>query len=631
VTDDASTPRDIRLRLREAGYSPIPVNGKEPVFKGWQRKLDATADEIASWDTKYPSARNTGILARDTAAIDIDLLHYPEAADAVEEMVRERFGSRGKILVRFGQRPKRLIPLRADALFKKKKVVFVDVKTPPGDKAKPPAIEILGDGQQFVADGIHPDTEQPYDWRNGSLIEVKRHELAHITESEAEAFKTDVTRMLVTRFGLIPVDASRETRAAAAVAAAAAATGAAGAAVVAEPEKVAAALAVVPNTDLHWDDWNAIGMATWRGTNGSDAGRAAFDAFSQKSTKYHEDAVVERWAHYPTSPPTSINAATIYWLADKADPGWRKRLRRGEAVEPTSASGRPIMKVAPGSLSATADEAEQNLIDADVQFYERSNKLARPIIRIVDTFHGRKTTVAQLARIDSVYMRDVLGRVADWYKLDMRSRRWLPTDPPPDVANTILARAGEWGFPTIGGIITTPTMRPDGTILDQPGYDPATRLLLVNPPPMSSIPEKPTRDDAVAALALLDGLLVEFPLIDGVAKSVALSILITPVVRGAFSVAPMHVTDAPEAGAGKSYLLDIAAAIATGQPMPVIAAGRSEEETEKRLGSALLASQPLVTIDNVNGELRGDALCQIIERPRPQVRILGRSSGDAGR
>ena len=48
--------------------------------------------------------------------------------------------------------------------------------------------------------------------------------------------------------------------------------------------------------------------------------------------------------------------------------------------------------------------------------------------------------------------------------------------------------------------------------------------------------------------------------------------------------------------------------------MPVIAAGRTEEETEKRLGAALLTGQPLITIDNVNGELRGDALCQIIER-----------------
>ena len=41
--------------------------------------------------------------------------------------------------------------------------------------------------------------------------------------------------------------------------------------------------------------------------------------------------------------------------------------------------------------------------------------------------------------------------------------------------------------------------------------------------------------------------------------------------------------------------------------------------------AALLAGQPLITIDNVNGKLMGDALCQIIARPRPQVRILGKS------
>jgi putative DNA primase/helicase len=40
--------------------------------------------------------------------------------------------------------------------------------------------------------------------------------------------------------------------------------------------------------------------------------------------------------------------------------------------------------------------------------------------------------------------------------------------------------------------------------------------------------------------------------------------------------------------------------------MPVMAAGRTEEETEKRLGAALLAGQPIINIDNVNGELGGD-------------------------
>jgi len=40
----------------------------------------------------------------------------------------------------------------------------------------------------------------------------------------------------------------------------------------------------------------------------------------------------------------------------------------------------------------------------------------------------------------------------------------------------------------------------------------------------------------------------------------------------------------------------------------------------------LLTGQPLVAIDNLNGELRGDFLCQLIERPIVKVRPLGVSN-----
>jgi hypothetical protein len=320
------------------------------------------------------------------------------------------------------------------------------------------------------------------------------------------------------------------------------------------------------------------------------------------------------------------------WLKDELGEAVAKQIakhlgyRHQEAVEPpTSEGGLPTIKVEGGTLSQQADAAEGALIKAGVQFFERANKLVRPIVKQVDSFHGRRTTVAQLAQVEQAYMRDRLCRAANWYQLNRREKQWVAIDPPYDVANTVLARAGDWTFPPIAGIITTQTMRPDGTILDQPGYDPATRLLLVNPPAMPPIPENPTKDDAIAALAKLEALLEEFPLVDAVAKSVALSAFITPVVRGAFSVAPMHVATAPVASSGKSYLFDTASYIALGQAMPVIAAGRNEEETEKRLGAAVLAAQPLICIDNVNGELGGDGLCQVIERTRPNVRILGRS------
>ena len=69
----------------------------------------------------------------------------------------------------------------------------------------------------------------------------------------------------------------------------------------------------------------------------------------------------------------------------------------------------------------------------------------------------------------------------------------------------------------------------------------------------------------------------------------------------------------------------MAAAISIGQRrIPVIAAG-NEEETEKRLASVLLTGQPLISIDNVNGELKGEFLAQAIEQQYLDLRPLGAS------
>ena len=309
-----------------------------------------------------------------------------------------------------------------------------------------------------------------------------------------------------------------------------------------------------------------------------------------------------------------------------------KRLRyQGQRPEPEGACQRnsnpqlPVITVSGGGLSRQASAGERAIVQFSRAVYQRGAALVRPILEEVEAADGRRTRVAQLARIELPYMRDLLCRSAQWRKLDRRQRTVVLVDPPTAVAQVILHRQGEWRFPSVVGVITTPTVRPDGSLLVQPGYDAKTRLILMDPPPMPAVPKYPSRDDALAALAVLDGLLDEFPFADKASRSVALSALITPVVRAAFPVAPMHVISAPEAGSGKSYLLDVMAAVALGQPCPVMAAGRSEEETEKRLGAALLAGQPLISIDNLNGDLGGDALCQIIERPVVEIRILGKS------
>jgi putative DNA primase/helicase len=150
-------------------------------------------------------------------------------------------------------------------------------------------------------------------------------------------------------------------------------------------------------------------------------------------------------------------------------------------------------------------------------------------------------------------------------------------------------------------------------------------------PPMEPIPENPTRDDGLKGLALLKGLLTEFPFVGGVAKSVSLSValsgILTTVTRAYFPVAPLHGANAHVAGTGKSYLFDTISSIAFGDLAPVMPPPNDDTavEMDKQLVAAVITGQPMIVIDNINGELASSLLCQLVERPRGKVRILGKS------
>ena len=80
-------------------------------------------------------------------------------------------------------------------------------------------------------------------------------------------------------------------------------------------EYVVQALALIPNVDLSWDEWNRIGMATWAATAGSEVGRKAFADWSAKSSKNDPSTTNKRWQHYRTSPPTKIGFGSLIYLA----------------------------------------------------------------------------------------------------------------------------------------------------------------------------------------------------------------------------------------------------------------------------------------------------------------------------
>jgi putative DNA primase/helicase len=293
------------------------------------------------------------------------------------------------------------------------------------------------------------------------------------------------------------------------------------------------------------------------------------------------------------------------------------------------ASNLATIRIVKGEIARMVDEAEAALIAvaSEAPIMVRAGMLVQPIVDLLPTSDGRKTEVTLLRPLTAANLVYLLNKhAAAFVKYDGRSKKWLPIDPPGAVATQLIEK-GRWRFPRVAGVITAPTLRSDGTVLDQRGYDAATQLWhapdsKLKLPPLS---KSPSEEQAVEALDRLKGLLVGFPFRD-VDRSVALAALLTVVCRGAFDVAPMNLFRAHDVGSGKSFLADLMSTISRGRPCPVITFHKSIEEMEKRLGALVLEGVPLISLDNCSQNIGGDLLCQITERSGGiRIRILGKS------
>ena len=188
------TPTDVRQRLIENGYVPVPCEGKDARSEQWERRtLETAQTALTMWARDFPNASNTGMLCVTAPTLDIDVLDT-EAVDAAIALVQERFGDRGKILLRYGHCPKVAIPFQTDMPFKK---ISVPLIAPDGNTNQ--KIEFLAMGQQVVVHGVHPVTHEMYKWSGGNPGNTKRVELPAITVEEARALVVDIVTLTEAR------------------------------------------------------------------------------------------------------------------------------------------------------------------------------------------------------------------------------------------------------------------------------------------------------------------------------------------------------------------------------------------------------------------------------------------------
>jgi hypothetical protein len=206
---------------------------------------------------------------------------------------------------------------------------------------------------------------------------------------------------------------------------------------------------------------------------------------------------------------------------------------------------RPTIQIVGGQLPRIINETEDALVTSGLPIFSRAGMLAEPVAETTLAAGGRKTVVAQLHAFNSDSFLKPVAEAATFQKYNQRQNRWVDADPPPQLVRTVLANPRCWKFPRVSGVITTPTLRPDGSLLDDAGYDLETELFLLPGFKLPPIPSQPTKDQARAALVTLTDLLSEFTF-KGMGsdperrlnRSVALSGLLTALVRGSLPTAP---------------------------------------------------------------------------------------------
>lgn len=175
----------------------------------------------------------------------------------------------------------------------------------------------------------------------------------------------------------------------------------------------------------------------------------------------------------------------------------------------------------------------------------------------------------------------------------------------------LFTKCSQWRhIPDLTGIVATPFMRRDGSIVWTPGYDEETGVLFVDDgTEWTRVPEAPTQEQVRAAVSELTEVVCDFPFERPHHLSSWIASLLQVVGRHAIDgPVPMLCVDANRKGTGKTKLPRAVSRIVCGADPTEISFTSDEKELENRLGSILLAGDRFFVFDNATGSIRNPVL-----------------------
>ena len=284
-------------QLIDNGYQVVPIypGTKRPVGDDWIKKLNRPPQDHAGCGIGIVC----GVGENPVYAVDIDVTDQD-----FNKLIGSNFDAAAP--VRVGKYPKRVLLFRGPAGLRKITSAGYDVGK----------LECLGDGQQFVAFGIHPVTKKEYSWGEKSPLNTPTFELPELPSYDIVARVAKEFSESAELFGFKKTcreDAIRE-----------------GDhyydpndPLCAKPpigvpiEQMYKMLKLI-DPDVHRDVWRNIGFAIHHETDGGEQGLQLWDAWSKKGAKYKEGETEYFWGGFGRSSSEPITAAYLIKVSKEA-------------------------------------------------------------------------------------------------------------------------------------------------------------------------------------------------------------------------------------------------------------------------------------------------------------------------
>ena len=296
------------------------------------------------------------------------------------------------------------------------------------------------------------------------------------------------------------------------------------------------------------------------------------------------------------------------------------------SVKPDGQTGRPVIRMTTELADIVDSTIAALAVDRDV--YQRDAHLVH-VLRVAEGDGDAAYVVGtpQIRRMGAATLRERLTRLARFQKIDGRSDKWVSALPSQPLVDALLARGEYTGIRPLIGIIESPSIRPDGSIIQAPGYDRVTGYLYVPSGEFPAVPERPTKEDAVRALAELEEPFCEFPFAGPEHRASTIAAILTIIARPAIvGSTPAIVHDANVRGSGKTLKADAVSTIATGRPTAKMNFPSDVGELEKILGAYAIRGATVISFDNIVGTFGGGPLDRCLTAgDMVELRILGKS------